>query len=89
MNRPCARGPALLAVLACLALLAWAAAPVAGKEGEMKLKEGDVAPDIDEPATQPERSLPEAKGSKTLHLKDLQGKKTVVLYFFPKALTGG
>ena len=36
-----------------------------------------------------EKALPDHKDARTLHLKDLEGKKNVVLYFFPKALTGG
>ena len=53
------------------------------------VKEGQPAPDVELPATQIEKVLPDKKDAKTLHLKDLQGKKNVVLYFYPKALTGG
>lgn len=52
-------------------------------------KEGDKAPDVELSATQIEKVLPEAKGAKTLKLSDLQGKKNVVLYFYPKAMTQG
>ena len=45
------------------------------------IKEGDKAPDFTlEAAT--------ATGTKKITLKDLKGKN-VVLFFFPKALTGG
>ncbi|HEX4588624.1 MAG TPA: peroxiredoxin [Gemmataceae bacterium] len=50
-------------------------------------KEGSPAPDINLPATQAEKVLPDAKG--TLKLSDLKGKKNVVLYFYPKAMTSG
>src|SRR5262249_50436541 len=33
--------------------------------------------------------LPDKKDAKTLSLKDLQGKKNVVLFFYPKAMTPG
>ncbi len=59
---------------------AWAA--------DSKPAEGQPAPDINEPATNIGTVLPDKKGAKTLDLKDLRGKN-VVLYFYPKALTGG
>jgi hypothetical protein len=65
------------------------AALAAGSAAAVPLHEGDPAPDIDLPATQVGRALPDHAGDRTLHLKDLQNKKIVVLYFFPKALTGG
>jgi thioredoxin-dependent peroxiredoxin len=52
-------------------------------------KEGSSAPDIDLPATQIEKALPDKKGEKTLKLSDLKGKKNVVLFFYPKAMTRG
>jgi len=52
-------------------------------------KEGSPAPDITLPATQIEKALPDKKGEKTLTLGDLKGKKNVVLFFYPKALTRG
>ena len=62
-----------------------------GKERRMakELKEGDKAPDIDLPATQIGSVFPDKKDTKTLRLSDFKGKKNVVLWFFPKALTGG
>lgn len=59
-----------------------------GKTG-IKVKEGQAAPQVDLPATQIETVFPDQKDAKTLKLSDLKGKKHVVLYFFPKALTGG
>ena len=41
------------------------------------------------PATQIEKALPDKKGEKTLKLSDLKGKKNVVLFFYPKAMTRG
>jgi peroxiredoxin Q/BCP len=52
-------------------------------------KEGSQAPDISLPATQIEKALPDKKGEKTLKLSDLKGKKNVVLFFYPKAMTRG
>jgi hypothetical protein len=70
---------------AALALGAWSAASA----GDKRVAEGEHAPDVELPATQIDKALPDQKDAKTLHLKDLEGKKNVVLYFFPKALTGG
>jgi hypothetical protein len=70
----------------------WATGPAlvaAADEDAKKVAEGKPAPDVDLTATQIGLVLPERKGAKTLHLKDLRGKKNVVLYFFPKALTKG
>ena len=87
MHIPWNRPAVLAGVLACLA---WTASPVAAADkGDNKMPaEGQPAPDIELPATQIAKVLPDKKDAKTLHLKDLRGK-TVVLYFFPKALTGG
>ncbi len=52
------------------------------------VKEGQPAPNIELPATQVEKALPDKKGAKTLKLADLKGKN-VVLFFFPKAMTKG
>src|SRR5205085_9150373 len=68
-----------LAVFALFGTAAGAAPPEAGT----------AAPDINLPATQVEKVLPDAKGAKTLKLSDLKGKKNVVLYFYPKAMTPG
>lgn len=52
-------------------------------------KVGSKAPDIRLPATQVETVLPGAKDPQTLSLADFVGKKNVVLFFYPKALTKG
>jgi hypothetical protein len=78
---------------AVLAALVWTVnlSPAAQKDDgtTLNVKEGQPAPDVDLPATQIAKVLPDKKDAKTLALKDLQGKKNVVLYFYPKALTGG
>ena len=61
----------------------------AARAADTPPKEGDPAPDIKLPATQVEKALPELKGAKELSLKDLKGKKNVVLFFFPKAMSRG
>lgn len=75
-----------------LALAAALAAALSGRSGaqdsNIKVKEGDKAPPIALEAAQIEKALPGATG-KTLNLKDLQGKKNVVLFFYPKAMTPG
>ena len=48
------------------------------------LKAGDKAPDIRLPAVQTGKV-----NGHTLRLSHYRGKKNVVLYFYPKALTGG
>ena len=79
-----ARG-ALSAV--ALAALAWMAAPIWA--GGVKVAEGQAAPDIELPATSIATIFPDKKDAKTLRLSDLKGKKNIVLWFYPKALTGG
>jgi len=66
----------------CLAVAGSSAAqdtPTVGKPG----------PKVDLPATQIESVFPDRKGAKTLNLADFQGKKNVVLFFYPRALTSG
>ncbi|VTR97938.1 peroxiredoxin [Tuwongella immobilis] len=48
----------------------------------LKFKEGDKLPAIELPVAN-------AAGSKSLSLKSYEGKKNVVLYFYPKAMTKG
>jgi peroxiredoxin Q/BCP len=57
------------------------------KEG--KVEEGKPAPTVELAATQIDKVLPDKKDARTLNLKDLQGKKNVVLFFYPKAMTPG
>ena len=49
---------------------------------------GKPAPAIQLPAANISTVLPDKKDAKELSLKDLEGKN-VVLFFFPKAMTGG
>jgi peroxiredoxin Q/BCP len=72
-------GGAALAAVAGLSAAAASAAPP---------KEGEQAPDIQLSATQADKAVPGAKGQ-ALKLSDLKGKKNVVLFFFPKAMTRG
>jgi thioredoxin-dependent peroxiredoxin len=67
-----------------LAALAGLAHPAEGGKVEV----GKPAPDFTAPAVNVAKALPDKKDAKTIRLKDLKGK-TVVLYFFPKALTPG
>lgn len=71
---------------ASLAIFGLSAAAIAA---DAPPKEGSPAPDISLPATQIEKALPAKKGEKTLKLSDLKGKKNVVLFFYPKAMTRG
>lgn len=80
---------AAAAALVALAISFAAAGRPAFAADDPKLEVGKPAPDVDLPATQAEKVLPDQKDAKTLHLKDLRGKKNVVLYFFPKAMTAG
>jgi hypothetical protein len=78
--------------LSALFALALAAVPISADEKKTAPpKEGDQVPDVELPATQIEKVLPGKKDAKTMSLKDFQGVKgkNVVLFFFPKAFTGG
>lgn len=76
-------GSALLVVGLC-----WSVSPtMAG--GGTKVKEGDKAPDVELAAVGIGSVFPDKKDAKTLKLSDFKGKKNVVLWFYPKALTGG
>jgi len=77
----------------CAGVLALGGPPLAAEEKkeEAKVQVGKPAPDVDLPAVGIEKVLPAKKDAKTLNLKDFRGDngKNVVLFFFPKALTGG
>src|SRR6476469_8079653 len=75
-----------LALSAALLLAASAGGRAEDKEGKPEV--GKPAPEIDLPATSIDKALPKAKDKKRLSLKDLRGKN-VVLFFYPKAMTGG
>lgn len=70
-------------VLVCIAALG-----VASTSSAQAPKVGDAAPDLAIAATQVEKVFPDSK-EKTINLKDFKGKKNVVLFYFPKALTKG
>jgi peroxiredoxin Q/BCP len=70
-------------MVAVLLSLALAAAPAD------KVEIGRAAPAINLPATQIDAVLPDKKDAKSLSLEDFKGKKNVVLFFFPKAMTKG
>ena len=79
MRRP----PRLLALAACAL---FGTADPAG--AQTPPKEGDMVPDVRLKATQAKKALPDAKDD-TLSPADFKGKKKVVLFYFPKALTRG
>lgn len=56
---------------------------------EEKVEVGKKAPDVTLPATSIEKALPDKKDASTLSLKDFRGKRNVVLYFYPRAMTPG
>jgi hypothetical protein len=78
-----------VAALAGLLALAAPALPSSADEGQGKVEVGKPAPPIDLPATNIDKVLPNKKGARTISLDDFKGKKNVVVYFFPKALTRG
>jgi hypothetical protein len=57
--------------------------------GGITVKEGQKAPEVELPATQVSTVFPDKKDARSLKLSDFKGKKNVVLWFYPKALTGG
>jgi peroxiredoxin len=75
----------------CAGVVALGGPPQAAedKKAEAKVQVGKPAPEVELPAAQIEKALPDKKDAKTLNLKEFQGKKNVVLFFFPKAFTGG
>ena len=93
MLRFLADRPALWRLVAGLgmgaALVLGAGSAASAGDKDKRIAVGEHAPDVELPATQIEKALPDQKDARALHLKDLEGKKNVVLYFFPKALTGG
>src|SRR5262245_66277144 len=72
----------LLLPLACLALVAAPALADTPREGE-------PAPNVELPAANAGKALAGKKDGETINLRDLQGKKNVVLFFYPKAMTPG
>src|SRR5262245_8383908 len=76
-------------LLAVAALAGFLAAPaIAQDDSTLKVKEGDKFPDIAVKVVQIEKALPDKKDAKEVKISDLKGK-TVVVFFYPKALTKG
>jgi peroxiredoxin Q/BCP len=81
----------LLHVFMPAALLALAF-PLLAADEPSKVEVGKPAPEIELPATQIEKVLPDKKDGKTLKLSDFSkgvNAKNVVLFFYPKAMTPG
>lgn len=70
-------------------LLGVAVLAARGDDEAPKPTVGKPAPAFEAPATSITTVLPDKKDAKTLSLKDFKGKKHVVLFFFPKAMTPG
>ena len=79
-------GVAVLAVAFAVATTSNAYAQKEEKKGEKKLKVGDKFPDVAVAVTDVKKVL--GKEKKNVKISDLKGK-TVVVWFFPKAMTGG
>ena len=62
---------------------------IGAREESGKVEVGKPAPAFDLPATNIGKALPDKKDAKKIDLKDFEGKKNVVLFFYPKAMTGG
>jgi peroxiredoxin Q/BCP len=71
--------------IATVALAFGIATAASADDTKLKVKEGDKFPSVELTAVQAEKVKPDAK---TLKIDDLKGK-TVVVFFYPKALTGG
>ena len=72
---------------AILAGLLAATATAAEDNSKLKVKVGDAFPNVPLVAAQVEK-LPGKKAGDTISIADLKGK-TVVVFFYPRALTGG
>ena len=75
-------------VVALLAVGFAAAASTAADDATLKVKVGDKFPTVPLHAAQIEKAIHEKKSSDTISIADLKGK-TVVVFFYPKALTKG
>src|SRR4051794_40019339 len=72
-----------------LAAILVAAATLSAREEAGKPEVGKPAPAFDLPATSIASVLPDRKDAKKISLADFKGKKNVVLFFYPKAMTKG
>jgi peroxiredoxin Q/BCP len=73
--------------LLAAALVVGLATAASADDSKLKVKEGDAFPDVPLAAAQIEKAAP-SKDAKTVSIADLKGK-IVVIFFYPKALTGG
>jgi thioredoxin-dependent peroxiredoxin len=76
---------ALLAALAAAVGVPFSAAPAGADDTTLNVKVGDKFPDVPLAAAQIDKVK---KDAKTISIADLKGK-TVIIFFYPKALTGG
>jgi peroxiredoxin Q/BCP len=74
--------------LVAVLLLAGVALPAVADDSKLKVKAGDKFPDVPLSAAQIEKALPDKQAAKTVSVGDLKGK-TLVMFFYPKANTGG
>ncbi|MGL6095963.1 MAG: peroxiredoxin [Fimbriiglobus sp.] len=81
------RRPLWVVATAAIAAMTLPAATAADDNSKLKVKEGDAFPDVSLKAAQIEK-LPGKKAGDTVGIADLKGK-TVVIFFYPRALTGG
>jgi len=72
-----------------VAVLALVALPAIAADEPAKPEVGKPAPAIELTASSINTVFPDKKDAKTLSLADFKGKKNVVLYFYPKAMTPG
>lgn len=77
--------PRLLALIASAVIAAGALAQDGTK---LAVKEGDKFPDLAVKAVQIDKVLKDKTDAKTLQIADLKGR-TVVVFFYPKAMTPG
>jgi peroxiredoxin Q/BCP len=76
-------------LFAAAALAALVAGPAAAQDdSKLKVKEGDKFPDVAVKVVQLDKALPDKKDATEVKISDLKGK-TVVVFFYPKAMTKG
>ena len=76
----------IAAVALAVAATCVASAHGEGADAKKKLKVGDAFPDVAVQVTDVKKVL--GKEQKTVKISDLRGKN-IVVWFFPKAMTGG
>lgn len=76
------------AAAAAVAAALFAAAAYATDDSTLKVKVGDAFPDVPLKAAQVDKAGVGKKGEDAISIADLKGK-TVVVFFYPKALTPG